>query len=479
VPNPSPRAPSTALSLAICLAAAFSAGCERPPAQPVARPNFLVLSLDTTRADRLGIYGYDRPTSPHLDRLARDGAWYERAHTTATWTLPSHASLFTGKFPTSHGARYDAEGPLVLGEEIEGPDAFKQIRARGLGAGESTLAERLRDAGWRTGGVVAGPWMKAVFGLARGFDDWDDRDISSVNGRPARAVTDAAIAWLDADRERPFLLFLNYFDAHSPFYPPRRFVEEVVPEAERPKGEAKTLTEISGLYDAEIRAMDFHIGRLLDHLRATGRYDSTWIVAVADHGELLGEQNEIGHGASLFEPELRIPFLVKPLPGEEPRGARSEPVQISDVFPMLLSRAGLPVPQSTQSAFPPPPDRPVFAEVNPLPKFGGRGDWRAVVHGDWKYLESGKGDRLLFDLAKDPGETTNVADRHPEVKERLRALLGTWMASLPPPAPAPIATDRATEVDAATREALESLGYLDGGDTPGPAPGASSPAPTP
>ena len=220
--------------------------------------------------------------------------------------------------------------------------------------------------------------------------------------------------------------------------------------------------------------MDFHIGRLLDHLRETDRYDSTFIVAVADHGELLGEQNATGHGASLFEPELRIPLLVKPLPGEEPRGARSEPIQISDVFPMLLSRAGLPVPASTQSMFPPPLDRPVFAEVNPLPKFGRRGDWRGVVHGDWKYLESGKGDRLLFDLANDPGETTNAAARNPEVTERLRTTLETWMDSLP--APASAATNGTTEVDAATREALESLGYLDGGDAPSTAPEA--PAPT-
>lgn len=461
-------------ALAVILAAGVVCGRNERPAPPDARPSFLILSLDTTRADRLGIYGYARPTSPQLDRLARDGAWYERAHTTATWTLPAHASLFTGKFPTSHGARYDPEGPLVLGKEITGPDAYQQIRARGLGAGESTLAERFRDAGYRTGGVVAGPWLEKVFGLSRGFDDWDDRGITSVNGRPAKAVTDSAIAWLDADPERPFLLFLNYFDPHSPFYPPARFVDEVVPPEERPQGEAQTITEISGLYDAEIRTMDFHIGRLLDHLRATGRYDSTWIVAVADHGELLGEQNATGHGTSLFEPELRIPLLVKPLPGEAPRGARTEPIQISDVFPMLLGRAGLPVPEGTQSMFPPPADRPVFAEVNPLPKFGRRGAWRGVVHGDWKYLESGKGDRLLFDLANDPGETTDVAEQNPEVTKRLRETLETWMASLPPPAPA--APTQATEIDASTREALESLGYLEG-EAPKPAPGAP-PAPT-
>ncbi|RIK99159.1 MAG: hypothetical protein DCC71_20540 [Proteobacteria bacterium] len=452
----------TSLRTSLPLIAA-ALGCSEP-APRVERPHFLVLSLDTTRADRLGIYGYERPTSPVLDRMAREGAWYERAYTTATWTLPSHASLFTGKFPTSHGARYDAEGPLVLGSEIRGPESWKQIRARGLAPDEHTLAEHLQGAGWRTGGVVAGPWLKAVFGLSRGFEHWDDRGITSVNGRPAASVTDAAIAWIDGASDRPFFLFLNYFDPHTPFYPPAPFVAEVVPPEERPRGEAKTLRERSALYDAEIRAMDFHIGRLLDHLRARGLYDSTFVVAVADHGELLGEQNANGHGNSLYEPELRIPFLVKPPRGDGgPRGAQSAIVQISDVFPMVLARAGLPIPAGTQAAFPPPPERPAFAEVNPLPRFGKRGDWRAIVDGEWKYLESGAGDRLLFDVARDPAETENLAAAQPDVAARLRASLESWIAALPPPSST---SGDATNVDDATRRALESLGYLHEAESP-------------
>jgi arylsulfatase A-like enzyme len=356
------------------------------PAERVARPNVLVLSLDTTRADRLGIYGYERPTSPVLDRLAHDGAWYERAYTTATWTLPAHASLFTGKFPKSHGARYDPDGPLVLGDEIHGRADWKRIRARGLGPDEHTLAEHLRQAGYRTGGVVAGPWMKAVFGLSRGFEHWDDSAITSVNGRPASAVTGAALAWLDAPDAagQPFFLFLNYFDAHTPFYPPANLIDLVVPKEERPRGEAKNDRDLSNLYDAEIRAMDFHIGRVLDRLREKDLYDSTLIVAVADHGELLGEHGARGHGASLFEPELRIPLLVKPPRGEDPRGARDELIQISDVFPLILARVGLSIPAGTQAAFPPPQGRMAFAEVNPLKGIGRRGAWRAVIDADWK-----------------------------------------------------------------------------------------------
>ena len=462
------RLARSAASLALLLCLASPIACRRAPAH-VAHPNVLILSLDTTRADRLGIYGYGRPTSPVLDALAHDGAWYERAHTTATWTLPAHASLFTGKFPTSHGAQYDPQGPLVLGGQIHGPEAWKQIRARGLAPDVRTLAELVRDAGYRTGGIVGGPWLKSVFGLSRGFEHWDDDGITSVNGRPAAAVTNAAIAWLDAPDagDEPFFLFLNYFDPHTPLYPPVNFVDLVVPEAERPHGEAKTPRELSGLYDAEIRTMDFHIGRLLDHLRAKGLYDSTWIVAVGDHGELMGEQNATGHGASLWEPELRIPFLVKPPRGEEPHGRHDELVQISDVFPMVLARAGIPVPADTQAAFPPPAGRLSFAEVNPLPGFGRRGDWRAAIDGDWKYLESGAGDRLLFDLARDPGERSNVAADEPERAERMRRALHEWSAALPSPAPA---AAPAAEVDAETRRALESLGYVHDGGEPEPAP---------
>lgn len=437
------------------------------PAERIEKPNVLVISLDTTRADRLGIYGYERPTSPALDRLARDGAWYERAYTTSTWTLPAHASLFTGKFPKSHGARYDAEGPLVLGSEIRGPESWKQIRARGLAAEERTLAEILRGAGYRTGGVVAGPWLKSVFGLARGFEHWDDSGITSVNGRPAASVTNAALAWLDAPDagEKPFFLFLNYFDPHTPFYPPANFVELVVPPEERPKGEAKNARERSALYDAEIRAMDFHVGRLLDRLRERGLYDTTLVVAVADHGELIGEPHGNGHGTSLFEPELRIPLLVKMPGGEEPRGARSELVQISDVFPLVLARAGLPIPDGTQAAFPPPPGRMAFAEVNPLPGIGKRGDWRAAIEGEWKYLESSAGDRLLYDVVRDPEESDDRAAQEPERTERLRAAAERWLAELPE---APRAATPDAEVDAETRRALESLGYLHGAETEAP-----------
>ena len=153
------------------------------------RPDIVLITLDTTRADHLGAYGYERDTTPHLDRLAVDAAVYQNAYSTTTWTLPSHASLRTGKFPTSHGAMHDAEGPLIRGDAIDGPEFFTLHRARGISGDETTMADILRAEGYATGAVVAGPWLKRLFGLARGFDHYDDQQISSVRGRLAEQVT--------------------------------------------------------------------------------------------------------------------------------------------------------------------------------------------------------------------------------------------------------------------------------------------------
>ncbi|MFC1657678.1 sulfatase-like hydrolase/transferase, partial [Candidatus Moduliflexota bacterium] len=168
------------------------AGCSRRISRE--RPNIILITLDTTRRDRLGCYGCTSPTSPVLDKLAGESLLYTRAIAPSNWTLPSHASLFTGKFTASHGARFDPEGPLSLGGHLEGPEEFwGAFRARGLGEDEETLAAILAAAGYATGGVAAGPWLKRAFGLDRGFSFWDDGQISTENGRTADQVTPAAL----------------------------------------------------------------------------------------------------------------------------------------------------------------------------------------------------------------------------------------------------------------------------------------------
>lgn len=447
------------------IACALGLGCG--PREPAARPNVLLITLDTTRADHLGLYGYPRPTSPHLDALASEGAYWTRAYTTATWTLPAHASLFTGKYPKTHGAMYDEKGAFTLGDVLPGPAEFRTLRARGLSPGEPTLAKLLRNAGYRTGAIVAGPWMKRLFGLDTGFEYYDDDRIANANGRPARDVTDAAIRWIDAGDGRPFFLFLNYFDAHSPFYPKQRCLDAITEPAERPQGETSDPRALLLLYAAEIRCVDEQLGRLLDHLRARDLYDSTWILVTADHGEHMGEHGDTGHGKSLYDVELRVPLVVKPPRGEGPRGRQEAIVQISDLHPWILTRLGVAVPAGVQGAFP-AGARPAVAEVD-RPQIGPRGSWRAIVDGDWKYLENDAGTRLLFDVVHDPGESDDRLAAEPARAQALADRLGSLRAAMPaaPPLDAPGAA-----IDDETRRALESLGYV---EETAPAGGAAGP----
>src|SRR5262249_10289738 len=148
----------------------------------------ILITLDTTRVDRLGCYGYAHPTTPNIDSIAEKSVIYTRAIAPSSWTLPSHASIFTGKFTTSHGAEYDPNGPLHLLDVIDGPQAWKSYRVRGIAKDEKTLPMHLKNAGYATGAVVAGPWLRKIFVLSKGFDYYDDSQITGLNGRTADQV---------------------------------------------------------------------------------------------------------------------------------------------------------------------------------------------------------------------------------------------------------------------------------------------------
>jgi arylsulfatase A-like enzyme len=397
-------------------------------------PDVVLITLDTTRRDRLGLYGYSRKTSPNLDALAARSTVFERGIAASSWTLPSHASIFTGKYPSSHGADYDPEGPLRLAAAIEGPAEWAEYRASGLSPSEPTLALRLRDLGYQTAAVVGGPWMKKIFGLDRGFEIYDDRDIGDVNGRLASEITTSALALLEVRDRRPLFLFLNYFDPHGPYHAPAPFGGSFGPDpADR--------------YDEEILYMDHHIGRLLDAMKGEGLFDRALIVVTADHGELLGEHGKMGHGASLFEEEIRVPFLVKYPEGETPPARSLEPIHHVDVLALILESAGAPIERSP---------RPLLAEVKPLDFVSAEGAWRALYLGPHKLLWNGLGHHRLHHLEFDPGEEMDLAAAEPERVKEAVTLLERVLASLPPPGkPGPPAI-----LDEETRKALRSLGYV-------------------
>ena len=391
------------------------------------------MTLDTTRRDRLGFYGYSRSTSPNLDALAERSVVFDRAVAASSWTLPSHASIFTGMFPSSHGADYDPEGPLRLTEAIEGPEEWAEYRAAGLSPTATTLALLLSEQGYQTGAVVGGPWMKRIFGLDRGFETYDEEGIGDVNGRLASEVTTAGLEFLETT-ESPFFLFLNYFDPHGPY------------EAPAPFG-GSFGQEPSDRYDEEILYMDHHIGRLLGEMKK-GLFEDSLILVTADHGELLGEHGEMGHGASLFEEEIRVPFLVK-YPGDEVFPGRSgEPVHHVDVLPLVLERLGLS--PSGRSR------HPLLAEVNPLEFMSPDGSWRALYLGRHKLLWNSLGNHALYDLEEDPGERNDLSREDPDRVKLAIDVLDRVFASLPPPGePGPPAT-----LDEETLKALRSLGYV-------------------
>jgi arylsulfatase A-like enzyme len=398
------------------------------------KPHVVLITLDTTRRDRLGSYGYSRKTSPRLDELAAGSVVYDRAIAASSWTLPSHASIFTGKFPSSHGADYDPEGPLRLTQAIQGPEEWSEYRASGLSKREETLALLLRERGYETAAVVGGPWMKRVFGLDRGFEKYDDDGIGDVNGRLASEVTAEALEVLESRSDRPLFLFLNYFDPHGPYEAPAPFGGTFGPEP-------------SDRYDDEILYMDHHVGRLLDGLKTHGIFDDSLILVTADHGELLGEHDKMGHGSTLFEEEIRVPFFVKYPRDEKSPGRSALPVHHVDVASLVLERLG---------ALKERREHPLLAEVRPLAFVSSEGAWRALYLGKRKFLWNSLGNHALYDLEQDPREERDLAAMEPgRVKEAL-GLLERVVLSLP----APGASGPPVSLDEETLKALRGLGYV-------------------
>jgi arylsulfatase A-like enzyme len=442
------------LVFGLSLALLATGGCSAGPRE---RPNVVLITLDTTRADHLGLYGYERPTSPRLDALAEEATVYERAYSTSSWTLPAHASLFTGRYPSSHGARHDPQGGLVLAEGI--PAAPQGLRARAMSRSERTLAALLAEAGYATGAVVAGPWMLRQFGLAAGFAHYDDEGIRDAQGRRAREVTERARSWL-AEAPEPFFLFLNYFDPHLPYAPPPAWAKSFLPPGVRP--DPRDARQAAALYDAEILYMDYEVGRLFEFLRERGLWERTLIVVTGDHGELLGDRGLWGHERFLWEPLVRVPLVVKPA-GPRRAGARERAaVSLVDVMPMVLADSGVGLPPGIQGELPPARARPLLAEVHPMSADEDTGVWKARWEGPLKYLQSSKGERYLFDVERDPGETEDLAAADPSLAARARRGLEDAFAALPAPPPGA----RSVTIDEETREALRRLGYLGSEEEP-------------
>ena len=317
------------LTLVLLLAAGGLAapGCNRvdlATALDPERPSLLLVSIDTLRADHVGVYGAVDARTPVIDRLAAEGTRFTTAIASAPLTLPSHASILTGLYPPHHGVRYNGISRLLPSFD--------------------TLTERLRDAGYATGAVVGSAVLAGKYGLDQGFDHYDDdtRSRGDPAERPASEVTDGALAWLE-HAERPFFLWVHYYDPHERYAPPAPFADRF---AGRP-------------YDGEVAYVDAELGRLFDSLAARGELDEALIVVTSDHGESLGEHAELTHSYSLYDAVLAVPLVFRGpgVPPAPPRGHHSTmpagPTSASS--PVAAARAR----RSRRSCPARPPRRPV------------------------------------------------------------------------------------------------------------------------
>ena len=393
----------------------------------------VLITLDTTRADKLGVYGGDAGVSPSLDALARRGVVFRHAVSHVPLTLPSHTSLLTGLLPPRHGVR-DNSGFALSGDV-------------------PTLAEQFARAGYRTGAFVSAFVLDRRFGLGRGFESYVDEmrpepAAPSRGSCPAELTVRRALDWLSAENVRPTFLWVHLYDPHDPYRPPEPFATRF---AGRP-------------YDGEIAYMDSEVGRLLAALEA--RHRPTLVAAVADHGESLGEHRERTHSYFIYGATQDVPFILS-LPGFMPEGAEVQAVVRGvDLAPTLLDLAGLPALRGIDG-------RSLVGLIagrhghDPGPayleSFTPRLHWAAheligLRTDRWLYIRSPRPE--LYDLDADPAETANLALEKPAERDALDARLSAIAPSadrLAPPSP-----------DAAADERLRALGYVTGG-SPAPA----------
>jgi arylsulfatase A-like enzyme/cytochrome c-type biogenesis protein CcmH/NrfG len=407
------------------------------------RPNLLFITVDTLRADRLGCAGYADIETPVTDRLAREGVYFPGLYATAPITFPTHSSLFTSKYPFSHGARMN--GLHVLD------------------GAHLTLAEILRQQGYETAAVIGSFVLHSMFGLDQGFSHYDsvedfpkeERDLfrQRISARDASEVTRLAVEWVDAGLSgqgtlsSPWFLWAHYFDPHNPYDPPEPFRSRYAERA---------------AYDGEIAYTDSQIGVLLKHLEERDVMDNTLVVFVADHGEALGEHGEPTHGFFIYEAATRVPLIFY---GQEisTRGMRlDEPASQVDVAPTVLDLLGIESPSEFQgkSLRPLWKDGAAYAHDVYMEAYAPYYDYRwapaeALVRGPWKYILAPTPE--LYRTDEDPEELDNRLARDSEQAMEMRNALLNLRRRYPK------ASETKAELTQEHLQKLQSLGYLTGG----------------
>jgi len=440
------------------------------------KPNVVLVTFDTTRADHMSLCGYKYPTTPNLVKLAEDARLFPNASTVDSWTLPAHAALFTGKFPRENGCH---AAPSTKNKSME----VVELYGIPLAPSQKTIASILSSLGYNTAGFAGNyAWVSRQFGLDQGFSYFSDTPrfmtftrtgalpfkigieiadrIMGRNGKfiqtywSARSLTTAAQKWVHKSKSSPFFLFMNYMDPHEAYAPPPPFDHIDGPDIEinrmvahhdeweaiydkfinTGKGlDPKLLAQAINQYDGEIAYTDHWLGKLIETLKAEGVYDETLIIVTCDHGEFFGEHGFLDHGTSIYEEGVRVPILVKyPRQAHAGEVAPSR-VSIIDAFGTIADELRI-KPQDVTAQ---PLDRvthPIILEQYPdgknIKRYGKRFDRHiiATYDGQWKYTRNSDGHNELYDLAADPGEMTNLVEERPEVVAKFNAGIDDWLA---------------------------------------------------
>lgn len=474
------------------------------PQASVQQPNLLLIVLDTVRADHLGLYGYGLETSPFLDRFAAEATVFEEAVAASSWTLPSHASLFTGLYPQAHATDMVVDGGKG-GIDVSKVKRLRDpMRVQPLSPAALTLAELARDSGLETAAICGNvAYLYNIFGLDQGFDSYVDAVGNTDKWLPAgfrladeiglwrfwpyqRAVSRnrqadrlgaevnrLALEWLEPRRHERFFLFLNYMDAHDPYQPVWSYAR-IFPESRRPgrldrdailSGSRKILPAEKipkvAAYDAEIRYLDDRLEELLGQLKRWDLLDKTLIVIVGDHGESFGEHQNLRHGNGVYETEVRVPLLVR-RPGQGVGRRISRPVHHVDVLPTVLRELGLPLPDGLQGSglFAPERRLPVVSVSTPVPglsraypRYGLSHD--ALYRGPWKLVAHSDGRAELYRFVDDPGELQDLARENPDLTREILGELQAFKSVV-----TPRFRRGGEKLDQEAMRRLRALGYL-------------------
>ncbi len=461
------------LLLLIC---SIASACGSQEADPVVQydgtpPNLVLITLDTTRADHLGPYGYFRDTTPELDKFAAESLMFERCIAPMATTLPTHLSMLTGTYPIEHG---------VMANSI--PGGLQYVVSEAL----SSLATTLSGAGYHTGGFVSGSPLNKGSGAARGYDSFGQ---PTSKDRRSEETVGEALEWMEKIHDQPFHLWVHMFDAHWPFQPPAEYqglfetdegLEQFITErgihgdAVRPLLEVRENSRaVTNAYDGALRYQDAQFGRLLDALRSRNDWDRTVVVVIGDHGEGLGQHGEAAH-RHIWDEQLRVPLFVR-IPKWR-TGVSDVTLSTVDVLPTVLAQLDLPFAADLRKQA---SGRNVLhPNFQPAPVFSqetGRSremtSYRfTLTDKRWKYVRIEERDggyaEHLFDLRADPYELQDQALRRPKITEQFRAGL-IRVRRLQKARARQLHKNGEAEtraIDAQTQRDLRALGYVDEGD---------------